>query len=163
MADGKQSIGGFLKVALTQFFAKIQLFGADSNGIQNAVRVNDERDQIQVEPVENWIEVDPVVLGTSANTVVWNPGSTATDVYLVEFELVNSYSVAGGAWPLVYVGLDIGATGSLTHYVWRKHVPWRHTTGWRGPYVMNGDDDFMAWSGDASSITINFRIRKVFR
>jgi hypothetical protein len=102
------------------------------------------------------IQLDPTALTASANTVVWNPGSDTTDTYLIEFNVVNAASTDS----IVYVGIDLAATGTLTQYFFRNYIPTGHQTGWCGPFVLAGDDDFMAWV-DAGTFHISMRAKKV--
>lgn len=152
-------MSNFVRNALKEFYAKFSLWGTTSASADAPLRANSERNQLQIEPVENWIQKDPIVLGTGANTVIYNPGSTATELYLIDFKLVN-YGAAGN---LIKVGFDIGATAALTHYAFFEYMPIYTTTDWQGPFEMAGDDDMMAWAASGTSTAIHLRVRKVFR
>jgi hypothetical protein len=127
--------GNFFRIGLKEFFGKL----------------------IAVEP--GWKTVDAVSLGNSANTVVYNPGSDSTERYEVQFNLVNS-ATANTSY-LVQVGVDTAATGALTNHWWRNYVPYRYTSGWQGPYIINGDDDVMGWADTASVVDMMIRAREI--
>lgn len=108
-----------------------------------------------------YVQVDPVVLA-NADGLLWNPGAAAAELYEVSFLLVN---IAGAITGAIDVGVDIGAGGALggaEFWVRQETLPNPGTSGWRGPFIIPGDDDVRGWcAGAGNQVCIHFRIRRV--
>lgn len=93
---------------------------------------------------------------------VWNPGAAGTVLY--EFCFLVTNNDAGGAAVTVSVGIDVGAVGALAapeYVMFEEVVPYPGTSGWRGPFVMNGDDAVRAEASVANDASIHFKVRRV--
>lgn len=111
---------------------------------------------------EEWISV-PSAEVPVAEAVLWNPGGTTGEHYLVEFNVVNN-DVGAAAIAGVYIGRDVGGGGALGRPEWwmfDETIPYPGNSGWRGPYFMNGDDDIRGVAGVANDASIHFRVRRV--
>ena len=107
------------------------------------------------------IQVDPLLVPV-AEGLLWNPGTTSASIYKVKFELVNftASDVTG-----INIGQDIGAGGSLaTFEYWRFGliVPASGSSGWQGPFTMDGADRVRGVAGTVDSIGIHWDIKQVF-
>jgi hypothetical protein len=112
-------------------------------------------------PYEGYEQVDPVEIPV-AEGVLWNPGATAAELYEVSFLVINND--AGGAAVTVSVGVDLAAGGGLAapeYWVFNEIVPYPGTLGWRGPFLMAGDDDIRGVASVANDASIHFKIRRV--
>jgi hypothetical protein len=110
---------------------------------------------------EGWADVNPVEIPVAEGDL-WDPGGTSAEVYEVEFEVVNND--AGAAAVTVSVGLDLASGGTLAapeYWVFNEVVPYPGTTGWRGPFIMRGDDQIRGVASAANDASIHFRIKRV--
>lgn len=85
----------------------------------------------------------------------------AAGVYLVEFNVVN---IDGSSAVSVSVGRDDAAGGSLVdaeYWMVSETIPAGGASGWRGPFVITGDDDVRGIAGAANDAAIHFRVRRV--
>ncbi len=108
-----------------------------------------------------WQDVNPAEIA-GAEGDLWAPGGTSAEVYEVEFLVVNND--AGSAAVTVSVGLDLAAGGSLAapeYWVFNEVVPYPGTLGWRGPFIMRGDDAVRGVASVANDASIHFRIKRV--
>lgn len=108
-----------------------------------------------------WEQIDPVEVPV-AEGVLWNPGADATELYKVSFLVVNND--AGGAVVTVSIGVDIAAGGALVapeYWVFNEVVPYPGSLGWRGPFLIAGDDDVRGVASVANDASIHFRARRV--
>lgn len=114
-------------------------------------------------PYPGYVQVDPVSMAAT-DSILWNPGSTAAELYEVSFLVVNTNLPSPGA-VTVRIGVDIAAGGALAvpeYWVLDEIVPYPGTLGWRGPFIIAGDDDVRGFcSTGASLASIHFRIRRV--
>ncbi len=135
-------------------------YGKDEASNLDALRTDPDRIQ-WTRPYDAYVQVDPVLI-PSTEGVLWNPGSTAAQIYEVSFMAVNFD--AGGAAVTISVGVDIAAGGSLAtleYWMFNEVLPYPGTTGWRGPFIIGGDDDVRGIASAANDAGIHFRIRRV--
>lgn len=105
--------------------------------------------------------VDPVEV-PAAEAVLWNPGAVATEIYEVYFLVVNND--AGAAAVTVSIGVDIAAGGALAapeYWMFNEVIPYPGNSGWRGPFVIGGDDDVRGVASVANDASIHFRVRRL--
>jgi len=141
------------------FTANTVLLGTNAAGDTPGLRVN-ANNQLQVEIVNAaHVQVDPIVLTTS-NVAVFNPGSTASEVYDVRFLISNS----GTALCSVSVGVDLGGGTTLDRVYWDGYsVPPEETTGWQYLGRISGDDDIIAANATAATVvaTMFFQVNRL--
>lgn len=136
--------------------------GVDEAGNYDNARTDPNR-IIWVRQYEGYMQVDPVEIPV-VEADVWNPGTAGAQIYLVEFLVVNNTAAPGAAVTGVYVGLDIGGVGALgapDYWMFDETIPYPGSSGWRGPFVVNGNDDVRAVAFAANVCSINWRIRRV--
>lgn len=134
--------------------------GKDEAGNPDEVRTDPGR-VLWNRPYPAYEQVDPVEI-PAAEGVLWNPGAAATELYEVSFLVVNND--AGGAAVTVSVGVDLGAGGGLAapeYWMFNEVIPYPGTSGWRGPFIMAGDDDVRGIASVANDASIHWRIRRV--
>ena len=107
------------------------------------------------------LQVDPVLI-PNAEGVLWDPATTSASLYEVSFNIVNSTSsdVTG-----VNVGVDIAAGGGLTaveYMVQGLIVPGNGSSGWYGPFTIDGDDVIRGVAGTNNVLAIHWRVRRVY-
>jgi hypothetical protein len=93
---------------------------------------------------------------------LWAPGGTSAEEYEVEFFVINND--AASAAVTVSVGLDLAAGGGLAapeYWVFNEVVPYPGNLGWRGPFIMRGDDAVRGVASVANDASIHFRIKRV--
>ena len=86
---------------------------------------------------------------------------TAAGLYEVYFLIVN---IDGTNSVDVTVGRDNDAAGTLTaaeYWMFTEPVAADTNSGWRGAFLMNGDDDIRAVASAADDAVIQFRLRRV--
>lgn len=109
-----------------------------------------------------YVQVDPVAIPSPGEDILWNPGADATELYEVSFIVVNNDT--GGAAVTVSLGVDLAAGGALAapeYWMFSEVIPYPGTSGWRGPYLIAGDDDIRGIASAAGDASIHFRIRRV--
>jgi hypothetical protein len=103
--------------------------------------------------------VDPVQI-PAAEGILWNPGAPAGYVVEVCFLVVNND--AGAAPVTVSVGVDVGGAGALAapeYWMFNEVIAYPGTSGWRGPFVIGGDDDVRGIASAANDASIHFRAK----
>jgi hypothetical protein len=138
----------------------LQVF-QDADGRERIALVDENRAQV-VRVYNNYIQVDPVLL-PAAEAAIWNPGADATQLYSVEYSITNID--AGGA-PVTYsIGVEVGgAGGALTadeYWQFNSVLPYPGSSGWRGPYIIAGDDDVRGVASAANDAKVDWRIRRI--
>lgn len=134
---------------------KEALYGKNSSAVLKALRVN-SNDQLQVEIVENPQQIDPVELTTS-DAAIYNPGSTASEVYDVWILFDNRTTTAR----TIDVGIDLG--GGTIHDRVRKDdfvIPALEDTGFLYIGQIAGDDDVVAKASANSAVTAFFMVKR---
>ncbi len=134
----------------------IVLHGKDSGGTIDPLRTNSNQ-QLQVEVVENAKQVDAVELTTAA-AAVYNPGSTASEIYAVWFQCRNITTTGR----TVDVGVDLGGGTTFDRtYMNDYPVPALEGTGWHFLGHIAGDDDVVALASANSAIIIWLAVRQL--
>jgi hypothetical protein len=101
-----------------------------------------------------------------ADGLLWNPATTATHLYEVDFVVVN---VAGAATGPVTIGVDIGNSGALAgaeYWMYQEIIPFPGNSGWRGSarqgFLMRGADRIRGFNTAGANLAIiHFRIRRI--
>lgn len=140
--------------------ARVSILGKDAAAVLASPRINTaDVNQVRTEIVPWWTQIDPVVIPL-AEGILWNPGADATQLYEVEFLVVNNTAVPA----TVTVGQDIAAGGALAQpefWVGGETVAANSTSGWRGPFLLPGDDDVRGAASVATTLQIHWRIRRI--
>lgn len=134
--------------------------GHDEGGVPDPLRTDPNR-VLWTRPYENYLQVDPVWL-PAAEGVLYNPGADAAEIYEVSFLGVNVD--LGAAAVTISVGVDRdggGGLSALEYWIRNEIVPYPGSTGWRGPFIIAGNDDVRGVAGAADDVTIHWRIRRV--
>lgn len=135
-------------------------YGADEAGNADVWRTDPNRiPWSRLYP--GYVQVDPVEI-PAAEGVLWNPGVVAAQLYEVSFLVVNND--AGAAAVTVSVGVDLAGAGALAapeYWMYNEIVPYPGTSGWRGPFLIAGDDDVRGVASAANDASIHWRIRRV--
>ena len=137
------------------------LSGKDAGGTVDDLRTNANQELIVDIQHNDFIQVDPVEIPV-AEGILWNPGAAAAETYEVSFLVVNND--AGGAAVTVSVGVDIAAGGGLAapeYWVFEEVVPYPGSLGWRGPFIIDGDDDVRGVASVANDASIHFRVTQI--
>jgi hypothetical protein len=112
---------------------------------------------------DGYVQVDPVLMA-AADAVLWNPGATAAELYEVSFNCVNIDTVTAAAIAF-NIGVEIGGAGGVLtddeFWVRNEIIPYPASSGWRGPYLIAGDDDVRGWAAIANDVAVHWRIRRV--
>jgi hypothetical protein len=138
----------------------ISLHGQDEAANVDALRTDPNR-ILWKRDYPGYVQVDPVEIPV-AEGILWNPGATAAQLFEVSFLVINND--AGAAAVTVSVGVDIAAGGALASPEWwmfNEIVPYPGTSGWRGPFVIAGDDDVRGVASAANDASIHFRVKRV--
>lgn len=152
-------------LTLTAGELKVALVGHDEAGTPNV-------DVFRTDPNRNlWVRVYEAYLNIASADIAAAEGvvlsgsavlsGSGSDLYLVEFEVV---SIDSANAVVVSVGRDDAAGGSLAgaeYWMNSVTIPATGSSGWRGPYLMAGDDDVRAVAGAANDAVIHFRVRRV--
>jgi hypothetical protein len=144
--------------------ARIMLTGKDEAGNIDAL-LTDQHQVLWTRSYEDSIIAPPVQL-PAADGILWSPGGLATELYEVDFLIVNTSGAVTGP---ISVGVDIGAGGGLTaveYWMYQENLPWPGTSGWRGSarqgFLCRGADDIRGLNGAGANLaTIHFRIRRI--
>ena len=107
------------------------------------------------------VNVDPILMA-GADDILWNPGGAATEVYNVEFLIVNVTNVA----VTVSIGVDLAGGGGLAaveYWMYNDIVPFPGNSGWRGSFTIDGDDDVRGWCVTGANLAnVQWRIRRLW-
>ena len=169
-------------------FAK--LFGFNSSGVPKGVRVN-ASDQIQIAVnddggaitiddggssitvdgtittnigTDQWVFLVGVAVPSSEGVLLDGSASldnSGSSIYEVAFNVV---SIDASNAVVVSIGRDDAAGGSLAgaeYWMFSETVPAGGSSGWRGPFLMSGDDDVRGVAGAANDAVIQWRVRKL--
>lgn len=133
--------------------------GTDATGRERVERVDDNRIK-WVRSFVNYIQVDPVAL-PAAEADLWAPGTTAADLYAVEFNVVNVY--AGAAYVTYSIGHAVGggALGVAEFIARIETIQRRGATGWKGPYIIPGNDTIRGNVVGAVEANVHWNIQKI--
>lgn len=135
--------------------------GTDEAGNIDTFRTDPNRIQ-WVRHYDGYVFIDGAAVPSSEGILL--DGSavlTAAGLYAVEFLIVN---IDGAASVDVTVGRDNDAGGSLAaaeYWMFTEAVAQDSNSGWRGPFLMNGDDDVRGLASAADDAVIQFRVRRV--
>jgi len=135
-------------------------YGTDEAGNFDRLRTDPDR-ILWTRDRRNYTTFNSTLLTTTANTLIFNLGSTAAELYELWFEVVNISGSAAGTYRL---GIDVGGAGTLSlgEYIrFDEVVSARGATGWFGPYLANGNDDVRGSAGATSTLTIHTRVERV--
>ena len=143
---------------------KVVAYGKDSGGNEDPLRTNASQ-QLQVEivgalssPYVNLVGVD--VPSSEGVLLDGSASLTAAGIYAVEFYVV---SIDSSNSVDVTIGRDDAAGGSLAgaeYWMFAETLPAGGTSGWRGPFIMSGDDDVRGVATAANDAVIHFRVRR---
>ena len=141
--------------------AAVSLHGADEADNLDNLRTDPDRVQ-WTRPYEGLVQVDPVEVPV-VEGVLWDPGAVAAQLFEVSFLVVNND--AGGVAVTVSIGVEIGGGGgglaAPGYWMFNEIIPYPGSSGWRGPFVIAGDDDVRGVAGVANDASISFRIKRV--
>lgn len=154
--SGEEAIRAFLREPTGQL--GIVIYGYDEAFNADRLRTDPNRIQWQ-RPYDSYVQVDPLEIGDggAANNLLFDPGADATELYEVEFLIVNT----NGALITVTVGVDVAATGTVTHpWMDGETIAYPGTSGWRRGGIIAGDDDVRGVTSLVGAI-IHWRIRRV--
>jgi hypothetical protein len=143
---------------------KVVMHGKDEAGNIDAF-LTDENRVLWTRSYEDSVIAPPIQL-PAADGILWNPGGTASELYEVDFIIINTSGAVTGP---VSVGVDIGAGGSLSnveYWMYQESLPWPGTSGWRGSarqgFLMRGADVIRGLNGAGANLaSIHFRIRRI--
>ncbi len=139
----------------------VTLVGRDPNNEPTPVNI-DSAGAVVVALGVAWQDIDPVEIPNSEGDL-WDPGGlAATIIYEVEFNVVNND--AGSAAVTVSVGLDLARGGSLAapeYWMFNEIINYPSSSGWRGPFIMHGDDQIRGIASAANDASIHFRVKRV--
>ncbi len=167
--DGTLKVSNYGKAGATLTAFKVETTGEQDNvmhgkqtgGTIGALNLN-ANNVLRVELISGGaVQVDPLLI-TSSETILWNPGATAAELYEVMFNIVNSTSSSVSG---VNIGQDLAAGGSLTaaeYWVQGLIIPGNGYSGWFGPFVIKGTDDIRGVAGTTNVLSIHWRIKRVF-
>jgi hypothetical protein len=136
------------------------LVGQDEGSNADIVRTDPNR-ILWMRPRTVWQDVNPVEIPSTEGDL-WAPGGTSAEEYELEFYVVNNDAASSAV--TVSVGLDLGAVGSLAapeYWIFNEVVPYPGNLGWRGPFIMRGDDAVRGIASVANDASIHFRIKRV--
>jgi hypothetical protein len=144
--------------------ARIMLTGKDEAGNVDAL-LTDEHQVLWTRSYEDSVVAPPALLPV-ADGVLWNPGGGATELYEVDFLVVN---LAGAVTGPISIGVDINRGGGLAgaeHWMYQESLPWPGTSGWRGSarqgFLCRGADSIRGLNaGGANVAAVHFRIRRI--
>ena len=112
-------------------------------------------------PYDGYITVPPVLM-TNVEGDLWAPGGAVGDRYAVQFNIVNIDN-ANAYVEVVTLGHAVGGGAiAANEYIMRNEaIPIRGATGWRGPYVIAGNDTIRGNTAAVNDAAIHFRVRRV--
>lgn len=167
--DGTAMVSNYGKAAGTLTAFKVRstgeqdmlLNGTDEAGNIDTFRTDPNRIQ-WTRPYEGWVFVDGAAIPAVEGVLLDGSASlVAAGLYLVEFLVIN---IDGTNDVAVSIGRDDGAGGSLSateYWMSTEGVPADQHSEWKGPFLMNGDDDIRGVAGAADDAIIQFRVRRV--
>jgi len=132
--------------------------GSDEAGNLDRLRTDPNR-VLWVRQYEGYVQVDPLEIGDggAANNLLWDPGTTAAELYEVEFMVTNT----NGALITITVGADVTGTGVVTHpWIDGETIAYPGSSGWRRGGVIDGADHVRGVTSLVGAI-IHWRIRRV--
>ena len=142
-------------------YAGIIPFGTNAAGNYDRIRTDTNR-VIWVRPYDGYLPVDPVLMA-AADGILWNPGATAAQRYSVEFLAVNIDTVAAAAIAF-NIGVDRDGGGALTdveYWVREEVITYPGSSGWRGPFIINGNDDVRLLAAIANDVAVQWLISRL--
>lgn len=155
--------GGTLTALQTYSDGKLAIVphGTDEAANFDAFRTDPNRIQ-WVRPYDGYLFVSGAAVPSSEGVLL--DGSavlTAAGLYAVEYLLVN---IDGTNSVDVTIGRDNDAGGGLTateYWQFTEPLAADTTSGWRGPFIINGDDDVRGLASAADDAVIQFRVRRL--
>jgi len=150
---------------------QVEVIGSPTS-VNNVLQGHDEASNVDVlrtdpsrilwmRPFENWLNVDPVLIPSSEG-ILYNPGTTAAQIYWIQYKVVNVDASAAAV--TVSVGADIAAGGGLAtieYDMFNEIIPYPGSSGWRDLGMIGGDDDVRGIASAADDAIIRFKIRRV--
>jgi hypothetical protein len=144
--------------------ARVVVCGKDEAGNIDAF-LTDQHQVLWTRSYEDSIIAPPIQL-PAADGILWNPAGVATELYEVDFIVVNTSGAVTGP---ISVGVDINRGGGLTaveYWMYQESLPWPGTSGWRGSarqgFLCRGADAVRGLNGAGANLaTIHFRIRRI--
>ena len=120
--------------------------------------------RITPKPAKTPIEVASVEL-TASEAELWDPGTTSGDLYEVSYNIVHHIDGAGvNRNPCkVTVGKGVGgaAVAIPNWWTYAEGLGFPGETGWKGPFIMAGDDTVRGFSSTIKTALIHFRVYQV--
>lgn len=114
-----------------------------------------------VREYENYEIVDPVLI-TNAEADLFDPGGVATDLFAIEFNVVNINNAAAyGVLTSIGHAVGGGVLAQSEMFARDDSIPIRGATGWMGPYIIRGNDTIRGQAGALNTLTVHFRVRRV--
>lgn len=161
--QGKDSSGNQVSIAVEPTTGELRVVngGKDAAGNIDEFLTGANQEQV-VRNFTVWQDVNPVEI-PAAEGDLWDPGGTSAEVYEVEFYIVNN-DAGSAAVSGVYVGLDLASGGTLAapeYWMFNETIPYPGSSGWRGPFIMRGDDQIRGVAAAANDVSIHFRIKRV--
>ncbi len=118
----------------------------------------DENDTLWVHIWEAYVALAPVSI-TNAALTLWDPATTATDIYAVEFNVVNQDTANAS---VLSVGQATSGTALTSPNIWynAQSLAAKAESGWQGPYIIPGTFVVNGESDADDRAAIHFRIKK---
>ena len=164
---GKES-GGTVTAVKTETTGEVDvvLHGKDSSLNIDPLLTNDNRALVvEVSGLTTTpIEVASQEL-TASEAQLWDPQTTSGDLYEVEFNVVHHIDGGGvNRNPCkVTVGKGVGGAAVAIPNWWMYANPLGYPgeTGWKGPFILAGDDTIRGYSSAIKTALIHFRVKQV--
>lgn len=138
---------------------RVVQMGADEAANIDRLRTDPNRIQWQ-RPYDGYLLVPSAEIPV-AEAALWAPGAGAAILYEVSFAVINN-DAGGAAIANVYVGRGVGGGALARPHYWmfNETVSFPANSGWRGPFLMAGNDTVRGSAAVANDASIHFRIRR---
>lgn len=142
---------------------KFTVHGKDESNNIDALRTSSDRILWTREYQHYYGNVTTSVLIAGAEGIVYDPGVGASIILEVYFQVVN-VNAGAAAVTGVYVGRDDAGGGGLAgaeYWMFNETIPYPGTSGWRGPFLMDGTDDIRAVAAVGNACVIHINAKRV--
>lgn len=131
----------------------------DADGNERVALIDTNRVPWQRE-FKDYVQIDGVLL-TGAEAELWAPGTAAAQLYEVCYNACSIDTVSSVVDLTIGHGVGAAAIAVADYWTRDEPLPLGCNTGWRGPWVIGGDDSVRGNAGAANDIAVSFRVRQV--
>jgi hypothetical protein len=159
--------GHFIPLTLTPGSAAfaldmvLKLVDAAANEVQARADANRI---LWTRPYEEYEFVAAALLPTAGSSLLYDPATTVNELYLVEYNVCNVDPNIPALARWYDIGIDQASGGALAaaeYIAYQEPVPPGGGTGWRGPFLMRGNDQLRGRAQTLTTLTLQLRVRRI--